>query len=83
MQSFRKGADHIAKDKSGLQTFKLYSTRSRVRELASGMRQLAGTKTRYRRAHAAPVAGLISGRVEYKKMTDRNVHPTEQWAASS
>ena len=26
------------------------------------MRQLAGTKTRYRRAHAAPLAGLISGR---------------------
>ena len=26
------------------------------------MRQLAGTKMRYRRAHAAPLAGLISGR---------------------
>ncbi len=31
------------------------------------MRQLAGTKTRYRRAHAAPLAGLISDRAEYKK----------------
>ncbi len=29
------------------------------------MRQLAGTKTRYRRAHAAPLAELISYRVEY------------------
>ena len=29
--------------------------------------QLVGTKTRYRRAHAAPLAGLISGRAEYKK----------------
>ncbi len=29
------------------------------------MRQLAGTKTRYRRAHAAPLTGLISDRVEY------------------
>ena len=28
------------------------------------MHQLAGTKTRYRRAHAAPLAGLISGRAE-------------------
>ena len=35
-----------------------------MRELASGMRQLAGTK-RDRRAHAAPLAGLISGRAEY------------------
>ena len=33
--------------------------------MASGMRQLAGTKTRYRRAHAAPLAGLISDRVEH------------------
>ena len=38
----------------------LYSTRSRVIELASGMRQLAGTSTKYRRADAAPLAGLIS-----------------------
>ena len=30
------------------------------------MRQLAGTKTRYRRAYAAPLAGLISDRAEYK-----------------
>ena len=29
------------------------------------MRQLAGTKTMYRRAHAAPLAGLISGRAKY------------------
>ena len=28
------------------------------------MRQLAGTKTRYRRAHATPLARLISGRAE-------------------
>ena len=31
------------------------------------MRQLAGTKARYRRAHAAPLAGLISGRAKYKR----------------
>ena len=31
----------------------------------SGMRQLAGTKTMDRRAHATPLAGLISGRAEY------------------
>ena len=31
----------------------------------SGMRQLAGTGTKYRRAHATPLAGLISGRSEY------------------
>ena len=43
----------------------LSSKRSRVRELESGMRQLAGTKTRYRRAHAAPLAGLISGRAKF------------------
>ena len=30
----------------------------------SGMRQLAVTKTSYRRAYAAPLARLISGRVE-------------------
>ena len=29
------------------------------------MRQLAGTKTRYRRAYAAPLTGFISGRAEY------------------
>lgn len=39
----------------------LYSARSRVRELASGMGQLAGTKTGYRRADDAPLARLISG----------------------
>ena len=32
----------------------------------SGMRQLAGTKTRYRRAYAAPLAGLSFGRAAYK-----------------
>ncbi len=37
-----------------------------VKQLASGMRQLAGTRTRHRRAHAAPLAGLISGRAEYR-----------------
>ena len=37
-----------------------------MRQLAGGMRQLAGTKTRYRRAHAAPLAGLVSDRVEYQ-----------------
>ena len=30
------------------------------------MRKLAGTKTTYRRAHAAPLVGLGSGRVEYR-----------------
>ena len=29
--------------------------------MASGMRQLAGTRTRYRRADAAPLAGLQIG----------------------
>ena len=29
------------------------------------MRQLAGTRTRYRRAHAAPLTGLFSDRLEY------------------
>ncbi|GEM_PF-2335168 len=57
--------------------FLLYSARSRVRELASGTRQLAGTRTRYRRAHAAPLAGLISGRAKYsckntKSLRDRD-----------
>jgi len=33
-----------------------------VRELARGMRQLAGTRKRYRRAYAAPLTGLISAR---------------------
>jgi hypothetical protein len=33
------------------------------------MRQLAGTKTRYRRAHATPLAGLISGRAEYNSLS--------------
>ncbi len=33
--------------------------------LASGMRQHAGTRTKYRRAHAAPLTGVIFGRVEY------------------
>jgi len=44
----------------------LNCTRSRVRDLASGMRQLAGTKMQYRRAYAAPFASLISGREKYK-----------------
>ena len=52
-----------------LQETDLYSARSRVIELASGMRQLAGTRTRYRRAHAAPLAGLISGRAKYNSAT--------------
>jgi hypothetical protein len=30
---------------------------------ASGMRQLAGTRTRYRRTHATPLTGIISARV--------------------
>jgi len=46
-----------------------HPTVTKVRELASGMRQLAGTKTRYRRAVAAPLAGLISGRAKYKGIT--------------
>jgi len=33
----------------------------------SGMRQLAGTKTKYRMAHAAPLTGLISGRAKYNR----------------
>ena len=32
------------------------------------MRQLAGTKAMYRRAHAAPLAGVIYGRAEYKSI---------------
>ena len=48
-----------------LRSDEVYSARSRVRQLASGLRQLAGTKTRCHWAHAAPLAGLISGRVEY------------------
>jgi len=36
------------------------------------MRQLAGTKTGYRRAHAAPLAGLISGRAKYKSGSSTN-----------
>ena len=43
-----------------------YHTWTRMREQASGMRQLAGKKTRYRRADAAPLAGLISGSAAYK-----------------
>jgi hypothetical protein len=35
------------------------------------MRQLAGTRTRYRRAHAAPLAGLISGRAKYNGVAER------------
>ena len=42
--------------KDAQSTPSLNSAHSRVRELASGMRQLAGTKTRNRRAHAAPLA---------------------------
>ena len=38
------------------------------KQLASGMRQLAGTKTRYRRADAAPLTGLTSDRGEYKSL---------------
>jgi len=34
------------------------------------MGQLAGTRTRYRRAHAAPLAGLISGRAKYNTETE-------------
>jgi len=43
-----------------------------MRELPIGMRQLAGTKTRYRRAHAAPLAGLISSRAKYKSDSSTN-----------
>jgi hypothetical protein len=39
----------------------------------SGMRQLAGTKTRNQRAHATPLAGLISGRAEYNPCLSVNV----------
>ena len=34
------------------------------------MRQLAGKKTRYRRAHAAPLAGLNSDRADYNGDSD-------------
>ena len=36
------------------------------------MRQLAGTRTRYRRAHAAPLAGLFFDRVKYKSWSAPN-----------
>ena len=40
------------------------------------MHQLAGTKTRYRRAHAAPLAGITSGREEeYKTCLLRLIPP--------
>ena len=32
--------------------------------MANGMRQLAGTRTMYRRADAAPLAGVISGHAQ-------------------
>jgi len=35
------------------------------------MRQLAGTKARYRMAHAAPLARLISGRAKYNWFIDK------------
>ena len=38
------------------------------------MRQLAGRKTRYRRAHAAPLAGLIFGRAKYDFLLIGTVH---------
>ena len=44
-----------------------------MRELASGMRQLAGNRKRYRRAYAAPLAELISGRAEYR--TSKEINP--------
>ena len=34
------------------------------------MRQLAGTKAMYRRAHAAPLTGLIYGRAEYRYLSN-------------
>ena len=43
-----------------------YSMWSGLRALASGMRQLAGTRTRYRRAHATPLAGLTQTRAKYQ-----------------
>ena len=33
------------------------------------MRQLAGPKTKYRRAHATPLAELILDRVQYRPLT--------------
>jgi len=44
----------------------IYSARSSLRKLVSDMRQLAGTRTRYRRAYAAPLAGLSFGAAEYR-----------------
>ena len=47
---------------------------SGVRELASGMRQLAGTITGYQMSHAAPLAGLISGRAKYNLLLFGSMH---------
>ncbi len=47
---------------------------SEIAAEASGMRQLAGTKTRYRRAHAAPLAGPISGRANYRTRDFKKKH---------
>ena len=52
-------------DREAEATGVIYRKQSRMTELASGMRQLAGTGTRYRRADAAPLTGLISHRTKY------------------
>ncbi len=41
------------------------------------MRQLAGTRTRYRRAHATPLAGLISGRAKYTSTVRQSIPAAE------
>ena len=53
--------------------------RSSLRDLASGMRKLAGTKTTYRRAYAAPLAGLNADCAEYRS---RRVHRMDATVAS-
>ena len=64
--------DHAFGRESG--PVELYATRPGLRALASGMRQLAGTRTRYRRAHATPLAQLVSGRAEYNP----NIEPPDE-----
>ena len=51
--------------------------------MANGMRQLAGTKTRYRRAHAAPLAGLISDRLPYDDFQETMTRPCHSHYSTS
>ena len=61
----------------------LYSTRLGLRALASGMRQLAGTRKRDRRAYATPLAGLNSGHAEYNGLPGLNVNTARECMDSS